>query len=43
MANPEQMMESMARSIPERTGKSVEEWIALIQASGLTEARDRRA
>ena len=33
MANPEQRMESMVRNIPERTGKSVEEWVALIQAS----------
>src|SRR5512143_3002660 len=35
MASPEDMMAAVTRSMRERTGRTVEEWVALVQASGV--------
>ncbi len=35
MASPDEMMAAVTRSMKERTGRSVEEWVAQVQASGL--------
>lgn len=32
---PEQMLESMKANLPEKTGKTLEQWIAIVKASGL--------
>jgi predicted transport protein len=34
-SNPEQMMQSVAASLPQRTGKTLEQWIELVQLSGI--------
>lgn len=35
MASPEEMMAAVARSMKERTGRTIEQWVALVQASGV--------
>ena len=35
MKSPEDMLGAVSRSMKERTGKSVEEWVAVVQASGI--------
>ncbi|MEP3050282.1 MAG: DUF4287 domain-containing protein [Erythrobacter sp.] len=35
MASPEQQLETMIANIPEKTGKSLQDWIDIINASGL--------
>ncbi len=35
MASPEEMMAAVTRSMKERTGRSLEEWVGLVQASGI--------
>ncbi len=35
MASPDEMMAAVARSLPERTGRSLNEWVALVRASGV--------
>ena len=37
---PEEMEAAMIRNLPEKTGKSLEEWCAVLKESGLTEKRD---
>lgn len=35
MATPEEMLESMIKNMPEKTGKPLEDWISLVRKSGL--------
>ncbi len=35
MASPDEMMAAVTRSMKERTGRTVAEWVALVQASGI--------
>lgn len=35
MKSPEDMLGAVTRSMKERTGKSLEEWVAIVQASGI--------
>ncbi|MEX2553629.1 MAG: DUF4287 domain-containing protein, partial [Actinomycetota bacterium] len=35
MKSPEDMLGAVTRSMKERTGKSLEEWVAVVQASGI--------
>ena len=35
MKSPEDMLGAVSRSMKERTGKSLEEWVAIVQASGI--------
>lgn len=35
MASPEEMQASMIANLPEKTGKSLDEWVAIVQAAGL--------
>ncbi len=35
MPSPEEMMAAVARSLPERTGHTLEEWVQLVRASGV--------
>lgn len=35
MASPDEQLQSMINNMPEKTGKSLEEWFALIRAKGL--------
>ena len=35
MVSPEEMMAAVTRSMKERTGRTLEEWVALVQASGV--------
>lgn len=35
MKSPEDMMDAVAASMKERTGRTLEEWVAVVQASGL--------
>ena len=37
---PEEMEAAMIRNLPEKTGRSLEEWCAVLKESGLTEKRD---
>ena len=37
---PEEMEAAMIRNLPEKTGKSLEEWYEILRGSGLTEKRD---
>tara|TARA_B100001179_G_scaffold84578_1_gene59717 strand:+ start:726 stop:923 length:198 start_codon:yes stop_codon:yes gene_type:complete len=39
---PEEMEAAMIRNLPEKTGKSLEEWFAVLKDSGLTEKRDMK-
>ena len=39
---PEEMEAAMIRNLSEKTGKSLEEWCAVLRASGLTEKRDMK-
>ena len=39
---PEEMEAAMIRNLPEKTGKSLEEWCAVLKDSGLTEKRDMK-
>ena len=39
---PEEMEAAMIRNLSEKTGKSLEEWCAVLGASGLTEKRDMK-
>ena len=38
--NPEEMEKAIIRNLQEKTGKSLEEWFAVLRASGLLEKRD---
>ena len=42
MASPNDMMAAVTQSMRERTGRAVEEWVALVQASGI-DALDQNA
>ena len=35
MASPEDMLKSMIANMPEKTGKSLEDWLGIVKASGL--------
>lgn len=35
MATPEEMRQTMINNLPEKTGKSLDEWVAVLKASGL--------
>jgi ERCC4-type nuclease len=37
---PEEMEKAIIRNLPEKTGKSLEEWFAVLSASGLSEKRE---
>ena len=37
---PEEMEAAMIRNLPEKTGKSLEEWCVVLKESGLTGKRD---
>ena len=37
--SPEEMALSMIQNLPEKTGKSLEEWLQITRASGLEKAR----
>ena len=37
---PEEMEKAIVRNLPEKTGKSLEEWFGVLRASGLTEKRE---
>ena len=39
---PEEMEAAMIRNLPEKTGKSLEEWFAVLSGSGLSEKRDMK-
>tara|TARA_Y100000758_G_C16012160_1_gene408010 strand:- start:265 stop:465 length:201 start_codon:yes stop_codon:yes gene_type:complete len=39
---PEEMEAAMIRNLPEKTGKSLEEWCAVLKESGLTEKREMK-
>ena len=39
---PEEMEAAMIRNLPEKTGKSLEEWCVVLKDSGLTEKRDMK-
>ncbi len=39
---PEEMEAAMIRNLPEKTGKSLEEWFAVLKDSGITEKRDMK-
>ena len=39
---PEEMEAAMIRNLPEKTGKSLKEWCAVLKDSGLTEKRDMK-
>tara|TARA_B100001179_G_C18555374_1_gene388020 strand:+ start:116 stop:313 length:198 start_codon:yes stop_codon:yes gene_type:complete len=39
---PEEMEAAMIRNLPEKTGKSLEEWCEVLRESGLTEKRDMK-
>ena len=39
---PEEMEAAMIRNLLEKTGKSLEEWCAVLKESGLTEKRDMK-
>ena len=39
---PEEMEAAMIRNLPEKTGKSLEEWCEVLRESGLTERRDMK-
>ena len=39
---PEEMEVAMIRNLLEKTGKSLEEWFAVLKVSGLTEKRDMK-
>ena len=39
---PEEMEAAMIRNLPEKTGKSLEEWCAVLKESGLTEKGDMK-
>ena len=39
---PEEMEAAMIRNLPEKTGKSLEEWFTVLKVSGLTEKRDMK-
>ena len=39
---PEEMEAAMIRNLPEKTGKSLEEWCEVLRDSGLTEKRDMK-
>lgn len=39
---PEEMEAAMIRNLPEKTGKSLEEWCAVLKESGLTEKCDMK-
>ena len=36
---PEEMEKAMIRNLPEKTGKSLEEWLEVLRDSGLSEKR----
>jgi predicted transport protein len=38
--SPMEMLETMARNLPARTGRSLAEWIEIVRASGLTDCRE---
>lgn len=42
MASPDEMMAAVSASMKERTGRTVEEWVALVRASGV-DALDQKA
>ena len=37
---PEEMEKAMIRNLPEKTGRSLQEWIAVLKESGLSETRE---
>lgn len=37
---PEEMERAIIRNLPEKTGKSLEEWFAVLRASGVSEKRE---
>ncbi len=37
---PEEMEAAMIRNLPVKTGRSLEEWCAVLKESGITEKRD---
>ena len=39
---PEEMEAAMIRNLPEKTGKSLEEWCEVLKESGLTEKREMK-
>ena len=39
---PEEMEAAMIRNLPEKTGKSLEEWCGVLRDAGLTEKRDMK-
>ena len=40
---PEEMENAIVRNLPEKTGKALEEWFAVLSASGLSEKREQKA
>jgi predicted transport protein len=39
--SPQQMQEAVIRGLPEKTGKSLEEWVAVVGTTGLTGFKER--
>ena len=40
---PDEMEKAIIRNLPEKTGKSLEAWCAVLRASGLSEKREFKA
>ena len=40
---PEEMEQAMIRNLPEKTGRSLEAWLEVLRASGLTQKRALKA
>ena len=38
--NPAEMEKAIVRNLPDKTGKSLEQWFDVLQASGLVEKRE---
>lgn len=40
---PDEMAKAIIRNLPEKTGKSLEQWCAVLRASGLSDKRELKA